>query len=179
MRYTATARLLHWLTLVLVLVLGALGLWIARAEPADEAFKLRLYNIHESIGVTLFALTLFRLAWRATHPPPPLPGDLPAPLRLAAHATHAALYALLLAMPVAGFLATNAWGFPLRWFGLFPIPSPIGADEALAPRLSDAHRGMAIALAALVTLHAGAALWHHGVRRDDTLRRMLPGGRPT
>ncbi|UFN50622.1 cytochrome b/b6 domain-containing protein [Roseomonas sp. OT10] len=175
MRYTATARLLHWLTVALLLILGSLGLWITRAEPADEEFKLKLYNIHESIGIAVFVLTVMRLAWRVAHPPPPLPADLAAVLRLAAHMTHAALYALLLTMPVVGFLATNAWGFPLTWFGLVPIPSPIGRDETWAPILSAAHGWMALALAGLVALHAGAALWHHLVRRDDTLRRMLPG----
>lgn len=172
-RYGAAARGLHWATAALVAVIAALGVWIGFFEPKDEALKLRLYNVHESLGLTVLALTLARLAWRAGHPPPPLPADLPRPVRAAAGATHAALYALLLAMPVAGFLATNAWGFPLRWFGLVAVPSPIGRDPALAPLLSAAHAWMALALALLLALHAGAALWHHLGRRDGVLRRML------
>ena len=172
-RYTATARALHWLTALLVLALVVLGIWITAFEPKDEAFKYRLYDIHENLGFTLLLLTLARLAWRATHAPPPLPADLPTPLRWAARATHAALYVLLLVQPLVGVLATTAWGFPFKWLGLLTIPSPLGKNEALAPVLSGIHFWSALLLVALVALHAGAALWHHFIRRDDTLRKML------
>lgn len=173
MRYTLTARWLHWLTVAAVLVIGTLGLWIGWAPPDDEAFKLRLYNIHESIGILMLPLTAFRLFWRWTHPPPPAVPQ-PAPLQAAAWASHALLYLLLLTMPVVGFLATNAWGFPLRIFGLVPVPSPIGRDEALAPVLTSLHGWMALVLGLVVLIHASAALvWHGAIRRDGTLRRML------
>lgn len=175
MPYTRTARLLHWATALAVLAIAVLGLWIAWAPPQEEALKLRLYNIHESLGISVLLLTLLRLVWRRRHPPPPIRPPPPALLHRAAFATHAALYALLLAMPVVGFLATNAWGFPLRWFGLIPLPSPLGRHEALAPLLTALHGWMALALGLLVALHAAAALWHHWGRGDDTLRRMLPG----
>jgi cytochrome b561 len=173
MRYTATARLLHWLTVATLLVIGGLGLWLGWAAPEEEALKLRLYNIHESLGITLLAVTLLRLGWRWRHPPPPIHPPLPAPMRWAATASHATLYALLLSMPVVGLLATNAWGFPLTAFGILPIPSPIGRSEALAPALTSLHGWMALALGLVAALHASAALWHHTARRDDTLRRML------
>ncbi|PHK96436.1 cytochrome B [Pseudoroseomonas rhizosphaerae] len=174
MPYTRTARLLHWATALAVLAIAALGLWIAWAPPQEEAFKLRLYNIHESLGITVLLATLLRLFWRWRHPPPPVHPPPPPLLQGAAFATHAALYALLLAMPVVGFLATNAWGFPLSLFGVIPLPSPVGRSEALAPPLTAVHGWMALALGLLVALHAGAALWHHWARGDDTLRRMLP-----
>ncbi|MBW8270291.1 cytochrome b [Caldovatus aquaticus] len=172
-RYTALARALHWLTAALILVVAVLGIWIVFFEPADTAFKLRLYNIHESTGLLIFALAVLRLLWRAGHPPPPITPPLPPLMALAAHLNHALLYAILLVQPIVGFLATNAWGFPLRWFGLFPVPSPIGKDEAIAPVLSAIHFGLAIALGALLLAHVAAALFHHLVRKDDTLRRML------
>jgi cytochrome b561 len=172
-RYTRPARLLHWATVLALILVGTLGLWLGWAPPEEEAFKLRLYNLHESVGLTILPVTLLRLAWRWRHPPPPITPPLPPRLRRLAAATHAALYALLLAMPVVGFLATNAWGFPLTAFGLLPVPSPIGTDEALAPRLTSLHGWMALALGGLVALHAAAALWHHRRRGDDTLRRML------
>ena len=171
-RYTATARALHWTTAGLMLVVGGFGLGIAFAAPEDEAFKLRLYNIHESLGFTVLLLTVVRLAWRAGHPPPPLPEDLPGPLKLAARSNHAALYVMLFVQPIVGFLNTNAWGFPFLYFGLVPIPSPIGRHETLAPILSDIHLVGAIAIAGLVAVHAGAALWHHYGLRDGTLRKM-------
>lgn len=173
MRYTATARLLHWLSVAMLLGIGALGLWLGWAAPPDEALKLRLYNLHESLGITLLAVTLLRLGWRLGHPAPPIRPRLAAPLRWAAGASHTLLYALLLTMPVVGLLATNAWGFPLTAYGILPIPSPLGRDEALAPLLTALHGWMALLLGLTVALHAAAALWHHAIRRDDTLRRML------
>lgn len=173
MRYTRTARWLHWLTVAALLVVGTLGLWLGWAAPEDEALKLRLYNIHESIGLVLWPLTLFRLLWRWRHPPPPAPPQ-PGVLNAVAGAVHGGLYALLLSMPIVGFLATNAWGFPLRLFGLVPIPSPLGREEAWAPVLTSMHGWMALALGLLVLAHAGAALvWHGAIRRDGLLRRML------
>ncbi|MCQ4158357.1 cytochrome b/b6 domain-containing protein [Roseomonas sp. GC11] len=179
MRYTLTARLLHWGTALALLMVGLIGLWLAWAAPEDEAFKLRLYNLHESFGISLFTLTLLRLLWRWRNPPPPITPPLPPAMARLAFATHAALYALLLALPLVGLMATNAWGFPLAAFGLLPIPSPVGKNAALAPLLSTLHTRLALALGLLVALHAGAALWHHWGRRDDTLTRMgfrRPGG---
>ncbi len=172
-RYTGVARLLHWLTVALVLPAIILGIWIGFFEPKNEALKFRLYNIHESTGITILLVTLLRLGWRAGHPPPPLPADLPAPLRFAARANHAGLYLLLLTMPVVGFLATNAWGFPVTWWGLIPLPDPIGRHETLAPVFSAIHFWLALTLLAMVALHVAAALWHQFIRRDGTLERML------
>ena len=89
-RYDATSRLLHWATVALILAAAGLGLWIAHARPEEEALKLRLYDIHESVGVTIWAVTLVRLVWRLGHPPPPLPADMPGALRLVARLNHAA-----------------------------------------------------------------------------------------
>lgn len=171
-RYGATSRTFHWLTVALVLTAAGLGLWIAHAEPA-EALKLRLYNLHESTGVTIWLVTLARLAWRLGHPPPPLPADLPNGLKVAARLNHTAFYLWLLVMPVLGFVATNAWGFPLTWFGLVPLPDPVGKNIPLAETLTFIHRLMAWSLVGLISLHVSAALWHQFVRQDGTLRKML------
>ena len=174
LRYAAPARGLHWLTSLLVLgIVIPAGVWIKYFEPADEAFKLRLYNVHESVGVIVFVLVLLRLVYRWRNPPPPLPADTPTFVRLAAHAVHIALYALLLLMPIGGFLATNAWGFPLSVFGVLPLPSPVGKDEALAKVFSFLHWSGAIAIGALILGHIVGALYHQFVRRDGLIRRML------
>ncbi len=172
-RYTAPARGFHWVTAALVAVIIVVGLWIAYFRPEEEAFKLRLYNIHESLGVIVWVLTLMRLAYRRRHPPPPLPADTPAAIRVAAHTSHIALYVLLLTLPVIGFLATNAWGFPLSIFGVLPLPSPVGKDEALAKVLSAAHRIGALSIIALIGAHVAGVLYHTFIRRDGLLRRML------
>lgn len=172
-RYDGVSRAFHWITVMLVLGTAALGLWIGHAAPAEEGFKLRLYNIHESLGVTVWVFTLARLAWRAAHPAPPLPAGLGPVLRTVARANHVAFYLWLLTMPVVGFVATLAWGFPLVWFGLLPLPDPVGTNLPLAEWLTTLHRLMAWSLFAMILLHAGAALWHGFVRRDGTLARML------
>jgi cytochrome b561 len=174
LRYAAPARGLHWLTSLLVLgIVIPAGVWIKYFEPADEAFKLRLYNVHESVGVIVFVLVLLRLVYRWRNPPPPLPADTPAFVRLAAHSVHVALYALLLLMPIGGFIATNAWGFPLSVFGVLPLPSPVGKDEALAKVFSFLHWSGAIAIGVLILGHIAGAIYHQFIRRDGLIRRML------
>ena len=173
-RYVASSRLLHWLTALLVVaVIIPLGIWIVYFEPKDEPFKLRLYNIHESCGVLVFVLTLIRIWNRRRHPPPPLPADTPAMVRFAAHVSHMSLYVLLVIMPVLGFLATNAWGFPLEVFNVLPMPVPFGKDEDLAKVLSLLHWCGAIALISLIAAHLSGVVYHTFIRRDGLLRRML------
>ena len=171
-RYTAGARWLHWLTAVLMIVVITAGLWIVYFEPKDEAFKFRLYNIHESVGVIVFALTLARLLTRLRHPPPPLSPDTPVLIQQCARLTHLSLYALLLLMPAIGFLATNAWGFPLKLFDLIALPSPIGKEEALAGTLSFLHGCGAVAIGTLIAAHLAGAAYHTFIRRDGLLKRM-------
>jgi len=172
LRYAATARWLHWITAVLIAVIIPLGLWIRYFEPADQAFKLRLYNIHESFGVIVFVLVLARLAWRWFNPPPPLPADTPALIRGAAHVNHWGLYALLVLMPVTGFLATNAWGFPLSVFGVLPMPVPLAKNEEIAKILSLLHWCGAIAIILLILGHLAGVIYHTFIRRDGLLQRM-------
>ena len=172
-RYVAPVRWLHWIMVALIATIATLGIWITGFEPKDEAFKLRLYNIHESLGATVFAFALIRLLLRWRNPPPPLAPDTPPLVRLAAGSSHAALYALMILMPAIGFLDTNAWGFPLFWFGIAPIPSPIGRQVALAPWLSWLHWIGAITLGLVVAAHLGGVAYHMLIRRDGLLRRML------
>lgn len=171
-RYAAPARWLHWLTAGAILVILIAGIWMTYFEPENEAIKLRLYNIHESFGVAVFILALLRLWVRWRNPPPPLPDDLPAVMRLGAGLNHAALYAVLIVQPVLGFLGTNAWGFPLLWFGVVPIPSPIGLNEKLAETLSLLHWFGALAMVLLLGMHVAAVIFHTFVRKDGMWARM-------
>ncbi|HPU54574.1 MAG TPA: cytochrome b/b6 domain-containing protein [Burkholderiaceae bacterium] len=173
LRYVASSRWLHWTMAALMAVVIVAGIWIKYFEPADEPFKMRLYNLHESVGVVVFVLALVRLVNRWRHPPPPLPAGTPAVIHLAAGVTHMALYALLLLMPVIGFLATNAWGFPLTVFGVRPMPVPLGKNEELAKLLSLLHLSGAIAVVLLIGGHLMGVVYHTFVRRDGLLRRMM------
>ena len=171
LRYTATARWLHWLTAAMLGVIIPLGIWIKYFEPANEAFKLRLYNIHESLGVIVFMIVLIRILYRYLNPPPPLPADTPAVIRLAAHVNHWALYALLVLMPITGFLATNAWGFPLSVFGVLPLPIPLGKNEEIAKILSLLHWCGAITIILLILAHLSGVIYHTFIRRGGLLQR--------
>ena len=171
-RYTRTAIALHWL--VALLILAALPLGLTMTEMPLSPQKLKFYAWHKWLGVTVFGLVVLRLAWRASHPPPPLPESVPAWQRSAAHALHWALYALMLVIPLAGWLMSSAKGFQTVYLGVLPIPDLLAKNEALGERLAEVHAWLAYALIALLVVHVAAALKHHFVDRDDVLRRMLP-----
>lgn len=171
-RWGWVSQLLHWAIVVLVGWLAWLGLTMV-GMPIGIA-KINAYALHKSLGLTLLALMLLRLLWRLfAGAPAVLPGTPTWQARIAS-LTHVALYVLLFAMPISGWLFNSASGFPLQWFKLFNLPAIAGQDEALAAIALDLHRWGFWLLAALVAAHAGAALYHHLVQRDDTLLRMLP-----
>ena len=170
-RYSAPATLAHWLIAALILAAFPLGLYMADLPLSPE--KLRLYSYHKWIGMTVLLLFLPRLMWRFVSPPPAL---LPGPvwqLKLAGVA-HWLLYLLMAAVPLTGWLMSSAKGFQVVYLGVIPIPDLLVKDKALGELLASVHTGLAWALAVLVGLHAAAALKHHLIDRDDTLRRILP-----
>lgn len=174
-RYSTTAIVLHWLLAAAILSSLLVGNFMS--DLPISPLRLRLVNWHKWAGVTILALSLLRLAWRLTHPPPP---DVPMPnwQRGAAHAAHWAMYGLFFAVPLAGWAYSSASGLPVVWFGVLALPDFVDADKALAAALKTLHALLAYALAALVALHVAAALEHQFVDRDGLLARMgLGGGR--
>ena len=139
----------HWLTAALVIVLILLGLGAERMK--DWISTYAALSVHKWFGMTVFVLTLARLAWRLGHRPPPLPETTPAWQRVLAHAVHWAFYVLLLGMPVLGYLLSSGGPYPLNWFALFDIPkAPV--TKSLADAAHAAHNFGGIAMAALVTV---------------------------
>lgn len=171
-RYTTTAISLHWL--IAIGIAGTFSLGLYMHELPLSPTKLQLYSWHKWAGVSLFALIVVRLLWRATHAAPPLPAQMPALQRLAANATHWALYALMIAVPLSGWLMSSAKGFQTVWFGVLPLPDLVAKDAALGDLLQDVHEALNLTMLGLVLLHAAAALKHHFIDRDDVLTRMLP-----
>lgn len=171
--YTVTARTLHWVTAALVLLMVPLGI-VIKNEAGGSAQEF-LYNLHKSIGATLIPIVLVRLFYRLNNPPPPLPDDIPAIQKFAAHATHWALYVLILAQPIVGYIMTSAYPAPVPFFGLFNLPAIWPANRALSEQLSVVHLYLGIAIAVVAAMHIGAALFHHFVRRDRVLMRMISG----
>ena len=174
-RYTGTAITLHWLAALLIFTTFPLGVYMHELEISP--FKLRLVSYHKWIGVTIFLLTVARLAWRATHTPPPLPETIPLWQQRAAHGLHFLLYMLLLIIPLSGWLMSSAKGVPVVYLGLVQLPDLVVKDKALGDLLTEVHQALNFGLLMLVGMHIAAALKHHFIEHDATLRRMLPFGK--
>ena len=174
-RYTATAIALHWVMFILIACGFALAVYMTGLKFSP--LKLKLVAWHKWIGVTVFLLAVVRLAWRMTHPPPPLPAAMPVWQRRAAAVSHLALYALILVIPLTGWLMSSAFGVATLYLGLVLLPNPIAADKALAELLRSVHVFLNYTLLALVVLHVLAAIKHHVVDRDNVLARMLFTGK--
>jgi len=171
--YSLAARTLHWVTAALVLTMIPIG--IAMANANFGAAQDTLYHLHRSIGALLIPIVIVRLLYRLGHPAPPLPADVPAIQQFAAHATHWGLYALLVVQPFVGWIATSAYRAPVLFFWLFEIPPIWPEDRAFSERLFVAHRFLGILMALMICAHIAGALYHHFVRKDRVLMRMLSG----
>lgn len=172
-RYTGTAIALHWLMAIGIVFAFGMGLTMTDM-PGITPAKLRLFNWHKWLGVTLFALAVLRGLWRLSHTAPTLPATMPKWQRLVAELTHVGLYVLIFAIPLSGYFYSLAANFPVVYLGLFKLPVLIGPDPELKAVLKAVHYWLNMGLAVLVIAHAGAALKHHIIDRDDILKRMLP-----
>jgi len=170
-RYTGTAVALHWIAALLIACNLALG--ITMINLALSPLTLRLYGWHKWIGITVFLTAAARLAWRRMNPPPP-PVAMPEWQRRAAAAAHVALYALMFAIPLSGWIHSSSTGVSVVYLGLVPLPDLVPKDKALAAGLRALHAALNFTLLALVIVHAGAALRHGFIDRDGVLSRMLP-----
>ena len=171
-RYTRTAKALHWLMAILFFGLLALGFYMHDLPLSPE--KLKLYSWHKWAGVTAFLLVWFRLFWRVTHRPPALPDTMPRVMQFAAHGGHFLLYALMFAIPLSGWLMSSAKGFQTVWFGVLPIPDLLNKNKELGDLLQTVHMSLNLLFAVTIVGHVGAALKHHFIDKDDILTRMLP-----
>jgi cytochrome b561 len=172
-RYGAIPKLFHWLTVVLVIAGWLLGRY---GDDLPHAMRAVGLTIHISIGISVLMLLVARLAWRVADPPsPPEKTALGGLAELGAKLIHIAIYALLVAIPVLGILVQFSRGRALPVFGIFDIASPWVRDRDFSRSMLGLHELMANTLMLLAVLHGMAALAHHFVFRDRTLRRKLPG----
>jgi cytochrome b561 len=171
-RYTRVAIALHWLVALLIFAAFPLGLYMHDLPLSPR--KLQLYSYHKWIGICVLLLLVVRMAWRATHRPPPLLPGMPRWQELVAHGVHHGLYLLMLAVPLSGWLMSSALGFPVVLFGKLPLPDLIGKDKVLGEALKEVHETLNYGLLLLVLAHVAGALKHHLIDRDGTLARMLP-----
>ena len=170
--YGWLAIILHWLVAVAVIGLFALGFWMVELSYYDDWYR-RAPDIHRSIGVLLFAVVVLRLVWRWVNPSPrPLPNHQRWEV-VSAHLTHLLLYVLMFVAMISGYLITTADGSAIQVFGWFEVPSVTGQIKGMEDIAGTIHYWATWALVVLAGVHALAALKHHLVDRDDTLRRMF------
>jgi len=172
LRYGNTAIALHWLIALLIFAGWAMGAYMTDLKLSPD--KLKLYSWHKWIGITVLLLACARAAWRITHPAPPANPAHPQCQRRAASFAHGALYLLMFAMPLTGWMFSSASGYPVKYFGMIALPDLVEKNKALAETLGDTHEILASVLALIVIAHLAGALQHHFLYRDDTLARMLP-----
>ena len=171
-RYGAVAQLFHWAVVVLIVTQYVLA--IKGHDLPIGPSKIATLAQHKSVGITILGLAILRLLWRWFNPVPVTPPTTPRWQRIAAHASHFLLYALLLTMPVIGWLMSSARNFPVSWFGIFTLPDFIEPDRAAYEFLHELHGTLARVLFFVALVHIAAALKHHFIDRDNVLRRMLP-----
>jgi cytochrome b561 len=173
-RYGLGPQILHWLNVVFVIVgflLGQFGDILPKGSPRDVGFL-----VHMTLGQCVIALLIIRLVWRSANPPPPLEATpLGKLLEMAAKLNQFALYALLFVVPSLGIIVQLKRGNELPVFAIWSVQSPWPVDRGLARSILSLHANLADALLILAGIHAAAALVHHWVWRDGTLKRMLPG----
>ncbi|WP_051002371.1 cytochrome b [Magnetospirillum molischianum] len=171
-RFDTVTMAFHWgMALVIVALWGA-GHVIE--GMIDGPPRSELIGLHKVMGVVILALVVSRLAWRFTHRPPRSLPSTPAFERLMSSLAHAALYVLMLALPLGGILMSQSGGHPVTALG-FELPLLVGKDAALHELFEFGHQSLGWVLALVLLAHVGAALRHHFVQKDATLRRMLPG----
>ncbi len=174
-RWGAVAIALHWLMVLLIFLQLALGR-IAEGMALSPD-KLKLFVWHKSFGVVILLLVVFRLIWRLRSATPAYPSNMPAWEAGAARFSHALLYLLMLALPLTGWIINSAANIPFKVFWLVPWPDITGPDKALQSLASEIHGRLAGLLVMVLIIHIMAALRHHFIKRNDVLKRMLPGGR--
>jgi cytochrome b561 len=170
--YDRVMRAIHWTTLALVA--GAfIAVWVA--DPAWVGVYSRpIVQLHRSLGLTVAALTIFRLGWRWHARIPALPADLPRLQKVAARMTEGLIYVLLLVQPLVGLIYTNAYGLRVNFYLLVNLPAIVDRNRAVEALAGQIHSFLGYTLLSLIGLHAAAALFHHFIRRDNVLNAMLP-----
>jgi cytochrome b561 len=181
-RYTRTAITLHWVIALLIVCNVILGL--SADYLPDDRVRL-VIDTHKSIGITVLGLATMRVLWRLTHRPPPLPSGYPGWERAAAHAAHVALYVVMFALPLTGWIHDSAWkdaaSHPMKLFGVVPWPRVefvMNVEPEARERLHDQfgafHAWAGYILYALFAIHLLGALKHQFVDREPELQRMMP-----
>ena len=176
-RYALAQRLIHWVVAILVLVLLGVGMTLGFLgfDGVKNTFGPEvtnaLYTYHKTFGIVVLTLVVLRLTLRLLLPTPPYRMPLSRFERAASHSVHGLIYVALLAMPILGWLATAAGGYPVQFFA-WTLPGLIEKDKALGETLFWLHGLVGWTLLGLIVLHVAGAMWHWLIRRDGVMTRM-------
>lgn len=172
-RYSAPARIIHWLMAALILLTIPAGL--VMVQPGlDRGLQNALFLYHKNVGILLLALVVIRITVRLSRPAPRLPSHLPTWQARIAGLSHGALYVLMVVLPVAGYIRVKAGGFPIESLDALGVPSLVARSDAVAEIAKSVHFVAGLTIAAVICLHVGAALFHAIVKRDGVFSRMWP-----
>jgi cytochrome b561 len=170
--YSGIAKFFHWTVALCVLTIIPVGL-VMNSLPEGAPMNIA-YTVHRSLGFLILPLMLLRLGYRLIVGwPAPEPTITPAQ-RIASHAVHNLLYLLLIAQPLLGWYATSVYGATISVFGLFNLPSLAEKNEPFSEQLFEVHELLGFAIAGLLVMHIGGALFHYFIRKDGVMQRMLP-----
>ncbi len=170
-KYGTLSKTFHWLIATLIFTLIGAGLYMV--ELPKGTYKGQIYALHKATGIVVLTLVTLRLLWRWRTITPTLPTDLSIWQKKAAHLTHGALYVLMFAGPLSGLTMSLCGGHAISFYGLFTIPPIAHGPSIIAHIAHDIHAALVYFWLVLLVAHIGAALYHHYVRRDDVLKRML------
>ena len=178
-RYGTVAIILHWLMAVLLIALIALGVYMASLPDVGfDTKKIALILYHKQLGILALVVAALRLAWRVGNALPQLVEELPEWQKVTALFVHLCFYGLMLALPITGWLLSSAAGFTVSFFGVFDLPDFVSHNDRLFHTFADIHRWLGYVLIVFILIHAVAALRHHVLFNDETLKKMLPEARP-
>jgi cytochrome b561 len=170
-RFNPLQRTLHWVMAVCILAMLFIGVGMVSTVAPEY---LTLVNIHKPLGILILILALIRLIVRLTYGAPPLPLDLPEPMKLAAYLSHYALYALMIAMPLIGWAMLSAARYPVVFWGPWVLPPILPQNAMVYAELRRLHGLLALLLFAAFLGHLGAALLHALIHRDGVFESMMP-----
>lgn len=168
--YGLISKLFHWLIGIAIIGLLVIGFTMVSILPSTD--KWQLYAMHKATGVVVLFFVLLRFLWRFINIKLELPADLPLWQKLASKITHHLLYIFMFLMPVSGILMSRFGGHEINVFNLFIIP-PLEKNITLARFFNNLHEVSAFLFAALIGLHISAGLYHHFIRKDNILSRMI------
>ena len=172
-RYSFPAMGFHWVTAVLVFILFPLGWYMVDLPPGPD--RGANFAVHKQLGITVFLLTLLRLAWRLRNPAPPLPAYLPDWQNRLATSVHKLFYVLLLLHPVSGYLSSQFSGHKTKYFGV-QLPQWGWKDQVINEFFTEIHEITSLCLLLLILCHLAGAVSHMIKKGDHLVRRMLPWG---